>query len=142
MPGRATVLAKAKVKVAEAMSTTTGRAMRLYFWLLLPTATSDDSCRDDGGDVDYSSRVNPCHGAASIGYRWLRPWRPRRQSQVICIFLVYVELSCMRTTKQYMFRSQISSSLVHYIYHQRHTIDMYIYETKRGMHTVRHHNKN
>ena len=30
------------------------------------------------------------------------------------------------TTKQYMFRSQISSSLVHCIYHQKHTIDRYI----------------
>ena len=32
---RATVLAKAKVRVAGAMSTATGRAMRLHFWLLL-----------------------------------------------------------------------------------------------------------
>ena len=64
-----------------------------------------------------------------------------QKAHVICTFLVYAELSCMRTTKQYMFRSQISSSLVHYIYHQRHTIDMYIYETKRGTYTVRHHNK-
>ena len=29
------VLVKAKVKVARAMSTATGRAMRLHFWLLL-----------------------------------------------------------------------------------------------------------
>jgi len=35
VPGRATVLAKAKVKVARAMSTAMGRAMRLHFWLLL-----------------------------------------------------------------------------------------------------------
>ena len=32
---RATVLAKAKVKVARAMGMATGRAMRLHFWLLL-----------------------------------------------------------------------------------------------------------
>ena len=35
VPERAMVLAKAKVKVAEAMSMTTGRAMRPHFWLLL-----------------------------------------------------------------------------------------------------------
>ena len=35
VPERATVMAKAKVKVAEPMSMATGRAMRLHFWLLL-----------------------------------------------------------------------------------------------------------
>ena len=48
---RAMVWARAKVKVAEPMSTATGRAMRLHFWLSSSTiTTSTDSHKDDGGN--------------------------------------------------------------------------------------------